>query len=974
MCKNYILIGYLFLTTTALGQQTEPLTLSGSIVDFNANPIVGAEVVVYEEVFYDDKDVAKVMTSIIKTDRQGRFEIYDNINTRSYSYIVARKPGLAMAWDKVNRYGITKGTGRIILMLDKPGKLSGIVVDHNGHPVSNVTVQTVPKTTYLSRLEQDPIVGPNDWFQTQTDSKGVFSFNSFSHDVSSDFRIKAPKLKCTYIFTTHPQSCCGFEVGRPNIKLALPRETSVQGRVVEAETGRPIEGVKLAIQARRQRNIVKNLYITRIVTSGKDGRFVCEGLPEGKSTIELATEEQQKSQWAMKKVTIDIHPDSPNDDIQVTVEKGGFIELSVQEEETNRPLSDFFARVWGENALYILGPNPSGKVRFCVLPGEYKVNFWHKEPYSSWFANDPVIVEAGKTSQLPITMEKVLNIAGKIIDPDGEPAAGIIVTASPYGEQVYTDKNGVFQTMDSKKECNIIAQDFKKGLVAVHHVKDISESPSIRLKPGLTVTGEIIDSNGIGILAARVCFHGHKVFPEVLTDTKGCFEIRAIPPIQPSFEYRLSVYASGFAPKTYRRISLENEHENTFKVKTIQLEPANMSMSGIVVDANDVPAPGVILFVHGVDGADQTLQLPHLSTQRRDAHRLGIARADPRGERLRIRHQVQLVEHVCHLGGVDVEGAQDLVHDLHVLLPVVVRGIDHVEQDVGVGGLLEGGAEARHQMVGQLADEPDGVHQPHAAAAVQRRLTRERVERREQPVLDERLLAGERGEQARLAGVGVADERGGEHRPPAAADHLAVARDVLQLALDRGDLAPDHAAVGLDLRLTRPSEPDAAADAREVHPHPGQARQQVLELRQLDLQLGLLGLGARREDVQDQLRPVHDAAVQLLLEVLALRGRQLVVEHEEGRLRGGHLDPEFLQLALAEVLPRVGGVDALDEASDDLRAGRVGEARQLLEVLLGVHGVGRAAAGRADEEGALDGLGDLDHAGGGWAACHRKEK
>ena len=125
-----------------------------------ARPVEGAEVVVYEEVFYDDKDIAKVMTSIIKTDRQGRFAIYDNINTRAYTYIVARKPGLAMAWDRVNRYGLTKGKGRIVLMLDKPRKLSGIVIDHNGRPVSDARVQAVPKTTYLSRLRQDPIIGP----------------------------------------------------------------------------------------------------------------------------------------------------------------------------------------------------------------------------------------------------------------------------------------------------------------------------------------------------------------------------------------------------------------------------------------------------------------------------------------------------------------------------------------------------------------------------------------------------------------------------------------------------------------------------------------------------------------------------------------------------------------------------------------------------------------------------------------------
>ena len=58
-------------------------------------------------------------------------------------------------------------------------------------------------------------------------------------------------------------------------------------------------------------------------------------------------------------------------------------------------------------------------------------------------------------------------------------------------------------------------------------------------------------------------------------------------------------------------------------------------------------------------------------------------------------------------------------------------------------------------------------------------------------------------------------------------------------------------AVGLELGFARSPEADAAADTREVGPHPGQARQQVLELRQLDLQLGFVAARPGGEDVED---------------------------------------------------------------------------------------------------------------------------
>jgi len=54
-----VLIHCLFLTTATIGQPTKTFTITGRVIDYMARPVEGAEVVVYEEVFYDDKDVAK---------------------------------------------------------------------------------------------------------------------------------------------------------------------------------------------------------------------------------------------------------------------------------------------------------------------------------------------------------------------------------------------------------------------------------------------------------------------------------------------------------------------------------------------------------------------------------------------------------------------------------------------------------------------------------------------------------------------------------------------------------------------------------------------------------------------------------------------------------------------------------------------------------------------------------------------------
>jgi hypothetical protein len=117
-------------------------------------------------------------------------------------------------------------------------------------------------------------------------------------------------------------------------------------------------------------------------------------------------------------------------------------------------------------------------------------------------------------------------------------------------------------------------------------------------------------------------------------------------------------------------------------------------------------------------------------------------------------------------------------------------------------------------------------------------------------------------------------------------------------------------------------------------------------------------VGARscREDIEDQLGAVHDAAADAVLDVLPLRRRQLVVEDDQRGVTIFDDVAQFLDLPLAEVRGRVGTIDLLCERADDSSARRIREPLQLGEVFLEL--MPRDAPlpldRRADENDALD--------------------
>ncbi|MBN2181359.1 MAG: carboxypeptidase regulatory-like domain-containing protein, partial [Sedimentisphaerales bacterium] len=430
----------------------------------------------------------------------------------------------------------------------------------------------------------------------------------------SDFYVKAPELKRTYKYTTHYQNGCGFEVWRDDIRLVLPQEGKIKGRVIEAQTGNPVEQVELLIQAERDREDILNRYLPISIKTNADGSFVCEGLPEGKNSIELATNEKQTAEWITEPVEVNVSPNKLIDNIEVKVKKGGIVEYTVRQYDTEQPLAGINVSSYGQNFNARSITNAQGTSRQRLLPGEYQ-GYAGGKGYISWQVNKPVIAKDGETTHVDIGLTKSPIISGTVVDTEGRPSKDIPVTVHPFGDHIYTNKDGKFVAWYDERRTDkglyIIARDTQNSLTAIVHTMDLKQPVKLSLNPALTVKGKIEDANENGIPATRVTLGTSfanclsEIGAEVLTDAQGLFEFRAIPPKPDNFNYWVSVHSSGYAPKTYDIITIEGQPGTTVNVGTIQLRPANLTVSGYVEDANGLPEQRAIIILNGRDQIDQ---------------------------------------------------------------------------------------------------------------------------------------------------------------------------------------------------------------------------------------------------------------------------------------------------------------------------------------------------------------------------------
>lgn len=615
------------------------ITVTGQVVDSRAIIVEDAEVSVYEvDCRYSTNldEETRIVAPIVKTDRTGRFKVEADIgNDHDLVFIVvARKAGYACAWDTLfpfrlakarSAYGqITWGKEHCLLVLERPGVLTGQVVDADGRPVAGAEVQALPVTKHLHRLNGRPAQAPQEWFTTTTDNQGRFRFEQFATDVSTAFRVTAPGGASTYAFPRHYLVICGFEVGDSDIQLNLPREGTIRGRVVDTR-GRPVGGVGLRVGLQAPKGDITNLYAERRTQSNLQGTFAFEGLPEGRHEIRLVPGEQEIDEWVVLPKKVTVRAGQVRDGTVVRLSKGGIVEITALHARTRRPLAeatiDFSSRQsqWNNGGRSRTDINGLARIR---APAGRCVAGVRAAGFKYWISNNPVVVRNGQTTQVTAMLHPYPKLRGYVRSLDGKPARGVAVSIDPAGVLVYTDSNGRFeagcdpQVVFFSKVGVIVARDTAGGLAGLLSFRGSARTITLTLGPAWTLVGKVADPNGVGIPAARMSLHlrnnqrkpswATNMNLEVLTDPQGRFEIRAVPAVQSGVMYRLAVNAKGYGrypdggrPSDFGYvqapfdISPSGPAGTTVDIGTIQLTPADASVSGILFNARGLPAPGM---------------------------------------------------------------------------------------------------------------------------------------------------------------------------------------------------------------------------------------------------------------------------------------------------------------------------------------------------------------------------------------------
>jgi protocatechuate 3,4-dioxygenase beta subunit len=586
------------------------LEITGQVVDCKARPVEGAEVAVYEQSSVGRfEDHGKLTSPIMKTDSQGRFHCQANVSVQKATYVVARKSGMALAWDRLNRGEFALGRGLFLLVLEPPCVLVGQLVDPNGKPVPRARVQALPVTSYLDRLAQRPILAPKEWFAAATDSQGRFRFEQFAADVSATFRVNVPGSDSTYVFRTQQKAACGFEVWRSDIRLVLPKEGTVKGRVVN-DRGQPVDGVDLLTGSAEDPEYT-GLYLVRRTRSNPDGTFAIVNIPEGPHQIDVVPPEQGPESWVSKSVNVLLKPGQTVADATIQVTRGGILDVTVLDNRTKRPLSNVRVNARGQEWSRIRPAltDAKGVARLRVPAAQFSLDV-RADDFYPWRNTEQVA--DGQIVTYQALLVPLAEFTGRVLDSANHPVTDVAVTIHPFGDHAYTDDRGRFAGhWDEQRGARggiVVARNARNGVAAAVPVADWSKRADLRLVPAWTLTGKIVDPNGVGIPAARVAlgFSSHNCLGdlgvEVLTDAQGGFEMNAIPPMQPSFRYSLSVNAAGYGSRGNSWISPSGSPGATIDIGMIQLPLADLSVSGIVVDANGTPVAHVCVTAKTLDG------------------------------------------------------------------------------------------------------------------------------------------------------------------------------------------------------------------------------------------------------------------------------------------------------------------------------------------------------------------------------------
>lgn len=423
------------------------------------------------------------------------------------------KRGYALAKD--GPHTLTAGEEkRVDILLSRGKTLKGRVVDTNGAPVPRVTVAAVE---LVGRANAQP------WYvrwteEPTTDAEGEFTLQlrPGRYDVFFHHPGYAPKRVSSIDLTGVPT----------DLEVKLDQAVAISGRVVTAR-GEPVADLRVGV------SVDGPEVSTRTAV---DGTFLLAGLPSGKFSISIVSDDGSVEEDRMMKapsenVTIELTP---------TVRVSGRVTT-----KEGDPVTDFTtstAPPENNNSWHAPGTpqafhDPEGRFvleRVPVRPTELAVR-------APGFAQARVALQLENEKNVTgveVKLERAGSVTGRVTDASGAPIAGaraLIPSTGSYGitMSAATDADGEY-TLDAVPLGETTLEFMKHGYLPVKRLVTIEPRETridIRLETGKILTGRVVTETGAPVSEAQVYAQTASTGgrgTNAMTDASGRFRLEGL--------------------------------------------------------------------------------------------------------------------------------------------------------------------------------------------------------------------------------------------------------------------------------------------------------------------------------------------------------------------------------------------------------------------------------------------------------------
>lgn len=310
---------------------------------------------------------------------------------------------------------------------DLPGTVSlrGQVTDERGQPLAGVRVRVWPSNNFNSRMP--PKAG------RRTDEQGRFRFASFPpalYELAFDRERYLPQKLKAYPLTANPEP----------LTLQLQRSPTVEGRVVDA-SGSPLPEVTVELQrAEWMRSFVTDEgdvvqfgklskpAFTRAsdTVTGPDGTFILDAPESDELRVRAVREGFTPVERAVT---------APARDVWLVLGTGASVELTVVDEQ-DRPVPGARVDLWSgaeeRNPQVAATTNEAGQVALRGLePGHYTLIAIPPSGQGLRLASTELRIREPESRRVRLRFEAGVSLSGLVVDPSGQPIAGVTVRAQP---------------------------------------------------------------------------------------------------------------------------------------------------------------------------------------------------------------------------------------------------------------------------------------------------------------------------------------------------------------------------------------------------------------------------------------------------------------------------------------------------------------------------------------------------------------